>query len=264
MNNKLLISIVIPCCDDIRIKQCIESIDEDVEVIVVLNGSTEDFRLFVKQFKVKIINLPDKSPVKSLNAGIDNSINQYVLTMDSDCVFEKGALREFFNNLDNAEVVKGRVVYLQKGIISSAISKVRDYINYDELKPYNPFVCINKNIKNKIGGYYYNNNIFWTEDADLNLRIKKAKIIPKYIFSSIMYHAPLTMKHDLKGAFKHGIGKRKRVEQKIAFGVNSHFDKVFDVMRKKGILPGTYYFIWNCFYVCGYFCQFLFKYVLLK
>jgi len=208
----------------------------------------------------KIIDLPEKGLARSLNAGIDNSINQYVLMMDSDCVFESGALKEFFGNLDSAEVAKGRVVYLQKGIISSVISKVRDYINYDELKPYNPFVCINKSIKDKIGGYYYDNNIFWTEDADLNLRIKKAEIIPKYIFSSIVYHAPLTIKHDLAGAFKAGVGKRKRVEQKIAFGVNSHFKKIFDMMGKKGILSGVYYFLWNCVYVYGYFFQLLFKY----
>lgn len=252
---KLPVSIVIPCADDIRIKECLESIDENVEVIVVLNGASRKVRQIVKGYKVKTVEIPERNLAKALNAGIARSRNKKVILIDSDCRFEKGAVRKLYRGLQNHYIAKGKVVFESNNFISRIIAKVREYSYYDTPKPYNPFLGIRKDVRKLIGNYFFDSDIHWTEDADLGTRLKKANIKVNYVFDARAFHPPLSLKHDLRSAFRYGIGKRIRVEKRTTSGIGTHFDKIFDVMSKKGFSAGGYYLFWNCFYLFGYFYQ---------
>lgn len=254
-NYKLSLSIIIPCADDVRIKNCIDSIDEDVEIVVVLNGTTNEVVKILEDHSVRKVEIKERNLSKSLNIGIESAANQYVILIDSDCRFEKGAIRSLFNGLQNSYIAKGMVVFQSNDFFSKVIAKAREYSYYNPPKPYNPFLGIRKDVKKHIGGYYFDETIHWTEDADLSTRLKKAEIKVKYIFSAIAFHAPITLRQDLRSAFRYGIGKRIRVEKKNSSGVGTHFLKIFDVIHTKSILTGLYYFIWNCSYFLGYIYQ---------
>ena len=256
-NKKLPLSIVIPCADDARIGSCLDSIDENVEIVVVLNGSSSEVRKIVNNYKVKRVNIRERNLAKALNIGIEKSIHKKVLLIDSDCKFEKGAIRKLYAGLQNRYIAKGMIVYECDDFISRVIAKVRDYTNYDTPKPYNPFLGIKKSIKKYIGNYYFDSDIHWTEDADLNSRLTKADIKVNYVFSAKAFHPPLSLKQDLRSAFRYGIGKRIRVEKRKSQSVGIHFSKVFAVAFKKGYWAGVYYFVWNCFYLIGYVYQFI-------
>jgi len=256
MKNKLLpLTIVIPCADDVRIRYCLESIDEDVEILVVLNGSTRDVIDVVKNYKIRTVEIKERNLSKALNIGIERANNQNVILMDSDCKFEKGAIKRLFEGLQGNYVAKGKVVFQSDDFISKTIAKVREYSYYDPPRPYNPFLAIRKDVKPLIGNYYFDESIHWTEDADLNTRIKNAGIRVSYVFSARVFHPPLTLKHDLRSAFRYGIGKRIRVEKGISNGIGTHFAKIFDIGLKKGLLASLYYLVWNCFYLFGYIYQ---------
>lgn len=254
-NKKLPLSIIIPCADDVRIKNCIDSIDEDVEIIVVLNGPTIEVTKILEGYNVRKIEIKERNLSKSLNMGIEESTNQHVILIDSDCRFEKGAIRALFKNMMDNFIVKGKIVFLNNDFFSRVIAGVREYSYYNPPKPYNPFLGIRKDVKNLIGGYYFDETIHWTEDADLNTRLKKAKIKVAYVFSARAFHAPVTLRQDLRSAFRYGIGKRIRVEKRKSIGAGTHFLKVFDVTLKKGVGAGLYYLIWNCSYFFGYLFQ---------
>lgn len=259
MNMKdLPISIIIPCADDLRIKNCLESIDEKVETIVVLNGATNKLRKLVKGYKVKTAEISERNLAKALNVGIAKSKNKKVIFMDADCRFEKGAIRKLYEGLGSYDVAKGKVIFESDNFISKTIARVREYSYYDIPKPYNPFLGINKKIKHLIDGYFFDSKIHWTEDADMNSRLKKAKIKVNYVFKAKVFHPPLSLKHDLRSAFRYGIGKKIRVETGRASCIGTHFSKIVDVANKKGFWSGIYYFIWNTFYVLGYLYQTLF------
>ena len=49
MNKKLKLTLVICVCDDIRIINTLNSINYDVEVILVLNGSPKEFLKEIKK-----------------------------------------------------------------------------------------------------------------------------------------------------------------------------------------------------------------------
>jgi glycosyltransferase involved in cell wall biosynthesis len=254
-NKQLPLTIAIPCADDIRIRHCLDSIDEKAEVIVVLNGATEDVIDIVNNYDVRVIKIKTRNLPKALNVGIQKAKNLNVILMDSDCRFERGAIKKLLNGLREGYIAKGRVVFQSNGLISKTIAKVREYSYYDPPRPYNPFLAIRKDVKPLIGNYYFDESIHWTEDADLNTRIKNAGIRVSYVFSARVFHPPLTLKHDLRSAFRYGIGKRIRVEKGTSNGIGTHFGKFFDIGLKKGILASFYYFIWSCSYLSGYLYQ---------
>ncbi len=254
-NKPLPLTIVIPCADDVRIRYCLESIDEDVEVLVVLNGSTRDVTDIVKNYKVRTVKIRERNLSKALNIGIEKASNPNVILMDSDCKFERGAIKRLFEGLQGNYVAKGKVVFQSNNFISKTIAKVREYSYYYPPKPYNPFLAISKDIKKFIGNYYFDESIHWTEDADLNARLKDTGIKVNYVFSARVFHPPLSLKHDLRSAIRYGIGKRIRVEKEVSNGIGTHFGKIFDIGFKKGLLASFYYLVWNCFYLFGYIYQ---------
>lgn len=253
--SKLALSIVIPCATDVRIADCLNSIDENVEVVVALNGPSKEVVKIVNKYHVKVLVLPERNLPRSLNAGIEKASNQKIILMDSDCVFHPRAIRKMYLALENHMVAKGTVIFKHHNLTSLAISKVRDYTNADTVKAYNPFLGLRKDIKKFVGGFIFDDGIYWTEDADLNKRIVAAGMKIKSVPDATAYHPALTLKQDLSSAFKYGIGKRIRVEKKTAKGIGSNFSKIFDLGRKKGILSATYFFFWNCFYTAGYYYQ---------
>lgn len=251
--NKLPFSIIIPCADDVRIEQCLNSIDENVEVVVVLNGATNEVMNIVKKYKnVKKVNIPERNLAKSLNVGIENSKYSKVLFMDSDCVFDKGAIRKLYEGLRNHYLSKGKVVFQSNGLISSIIARVREYTTADKPNAYKPPLAIRKSIKKLVGGYYFDPEVIWTEDADFNLRVLRANIEIEFVPSAKIFHPPLTFRQDLRSAFRYGFGKSIRVKKNIAQGIGTHFREVDKLISRKGFWAGIYYLIWNCFYLCGY------------
>ena len=86
------LSIVIPVKDDIKITECINSIDEDVEIVVAMNDPSDEIIDIVKKLGVKSVHLPEANLSKAYNAGIEAATYDKVLLMDSDCIFEKGTL----------------------------------------------------------------------------------------------------------------------------------------------------------------------------
>jgi len=254
----LPISIIIPCANDIRIKTCLDSIDEKVETVVVLNGATKEVKDIVKGYKVKTVEIPERNLAKALNTGIERSKNNKFILMDSDCRFEKGAIRKLYQGLNNFDVAKGKVVFESNNFTSEIIAKVREYSYYDIPKPYNPFLGINKKIKKLVSGYFFDDKIHWTEDADLSIRLNMSNIKVNYVFKAKVFHPSLSLKHDLKSAFRYGIGKRIRVETGRANNVGTHFRKIVDVAIKKGFWSGIYYFVWNTSYAFGYLSQIIF------
>lgn len=253
--NQIQLSIVIPCAYDLRLARCLKSIDEDVEVIVVLNGATEAVRQIVINAGVASVEMPERNLSKSLNVGAKAAKNNAVLFIDSDCVFEPGAIRKMYAESKKSPVVKGMVVFESSGFISRTIAKVRDFVNYNSPKPYNPFLLLNKSIVPLVGGYLFDEQIYWTEDADLYVRLKQANIAVSYNYDARAFHPELSLFYDLRSGFRYGIGKRIRVELKKAQGMGTSFVDFFAITRKKGIVSGVYLLVWNIFYSAGYLFQ---------
>lgn len=250
--SKLKISIVIPCSNDLRLKKCLSSIDVNCDVVVALNCPTAKIISIVREFNVRSVTINKRNLPAALNAGIKKAFYNRVILIDSDCTFKKGAIGLAYLELKSHEVVKGYVFFRKDDFQSTIVSNHRNFVNYFPPKPYNPFLCFDKHIKDKIGGYYFDESIPWTEDAELYIRLKKAAINFYFAKNTIAYHDYLSFGQDLKSAFNYGTGKATRVAHGIASGSGTHFKNFFKISSKFGIFTGIYLLFWNLLYFSGY------------
>lgn len=147
------LSIIIPVCNvEQYIGSCLESIyrqglkDEDFEVIVVNDGSTDNSIKVVEDIQnrhhnILIIHQENAGPSVSRNAGMEKAIGQYVLFVDSDDLL-----------MDN-----GLSILLQKALDTSADMVVADFMRLkdDEITAVYDSRLTDSRIVDKPGLDYY-------------------------------------------------------------------------------------------------------------
>ena len=248
------LSVVICSYNDRRIENLINSIDEDCEVVVVCNGSSQEYMEFVKSLlkeKDKLLYIPEKSLSKARNVGTENATYDRTVHIDTDCVFYKGALRNYYEALGKHLVVDGKVDFLYNDKQSKIVSVMRGMgLPNSALCP---SIGINKKIKDKIGGYFFDERLTWVEDAELNYRMKQNNIGFGVIEEPTCAHVPLSYKQDLASARNYGIGAKIRVHYKLRKkGVNFNTE-VTKQMKKLGFRYWIYALRWNLNYARGYY-----------
>jgi glycosyltransferase involved in cell wall biosynthesis len=259
------LSIVIPCKDDKKVTSCVASIDASVEVVIVFNGSPVKF---IKQVKeklknkkaknIKYIELPEANLAWALEKGAWASKNDWVLFMDSDCLFEKGAVEGFYQSMlkgnPDKEVYKGQVIFDNSGnVMSRIIAKSRQHHTAEELTAYKPPLALSKKIARKVGGYLFNERLIWREDADLDnrLRIARIKILP--VPSGTIHHGALDLKTDLRSTLRYGVGGA--IAKSLGIKLTDVPRSFFSTWRSQGVIPALYMLFRNRFYTAGYYYQ---------
>lgn len=259
MKKELDLSLVICVADDIRIKDTLDTVDVHCEVVVVLNGATKEVFELVSSYKnteafeLKIIELPERNLSKSRNYGIEQAKHNKVVFYDSDCTIIPGALMEFYRLLENYLLVDGKVFFKQDSFSSKTISYTREM----GIPGYAlcPAIGVNKNIKPLIGNYFFDNDIQWIEDSELNIRARKEKINVGQIEQITCIHDNLSFKQDLKSAYRYGYGVKKAARKGLhKKRPTANWNLIIPIM-KKNLISGFYYIIWNIVYCIGYFLE---------
>jgi len=261
------LTVVIRCCDDERVFRCIESIDENVEIIVSLCKNS-DLEEELKSKSIKYTIAPRGNLSKTSNRGFIEASYDKVIITDSDTWFGKNCINRVNECLNDHKVVKPGLKFERKkdNIISELIAKARDYVNSLPLV-FTPGIGVRKDILPNIGGFLFNNPVPFAVDADLNYRIKKSNIGICWLMDEVfIYHDSEFVKHDLKSAYRIGKGCRRSVEI-----LKNHEDfssikwnelkavKSYhwcDIIKTKGGLVYAYQLLWDFLYWSGYFNQF--------
>ena len=175
-NSKLDLSVVICVSDDIRIINTLKSINDNCEVIVVLNSPSIKVRQIVESFKnnniykLNIFEIPEKNLSKARNVGTNKASYDKVVYIDSDCIVTKNCLKIYCKLLDEFLLVDGKVKYLDDNFQSKIISRVRE----KGIPGYAlcPSMGLNKKIIKYLNGYFFDEDIKWVEDTELNDRLR--------------------------------------------------------------------------------------------
>ena len=253
---KYMVSLVICVADDVRIKNMLDSIKEHCEVVVVINGGTNEVKDIVnsyknsKKFDLKIIEIGERNLSKSRNIGMVNATYDKVIFYDSDCVMKKGAIKKYDEMLDKYLLVDGYVKFSDDNFQSKIVSVLRSM----GIPGYAlcPSIGIHKDII-KLIGYYFDEEIKWIEDAELNKRCRDKNIEVGLIRSVTCIHDNLSFKQDLRSAYRYGTGvktaARKGLHDKRP---TANWNLIFPCFREN-ILSGFYCIIWNIVYCLGYY-----------
>lgn len=257
MKKQIDLSLVVCVADDLRIIKMLETIDVNCEVVVVLNGTTKQLKKMLQDFKetsllkINVIELPERNLSKARNYGIEKAMYDKVVFYDSDCLIVKGALMKFYYMLDKYLLVDGKVFFKQ----DTRASKIISYTREMGIPGYAlcPAIGINKKIKPMVCNYFFDNDIQWIEDSELNIRARKANIQVGEIKSVTCIHDNLSFKQDLKSAYRYGYGVKKAADKNLhKKRPTANWNLIIPIF-KKNCISGIYYVFWNVIYCLGYF-----------
>lgn len=258
------ISIIIPVSSDLKIKECIKSVDEVAEIIMSLNKPTKKILRLLKKIKkndphLRFCRINYPSIAGAYNQGIKTAKYDNILLMDSDCIFSNGCIRRLYNNYKNNQLSKGKVIFLHHNKLQKIIAHAREFHTSDFVNAYSPPLLFKKSIISKIGGYYFHPALCWMEDGEFDLRVRKAGLGISYDPKAKIFHQELSLRKDLHNAFMYGVGRRIGVALKIdkkPTGLIGSFNKYLIVgAKKKGLGVGIYLYFWRVILLMGYYCQ---------
>ncbi|WP_369191294.1 glycosyltransferase family 2 protein [Streptomyces sp. R08] len=204
-------SVVIALRDDLRILDCIDSVDEDVEIVLALNGATDEIRRVLREHPrpLTVTEIPDAGNLgAAYNAGAEAAGGRYLLLMDSDCTFAPGVVRMMAAAVATDPVVKGQVVYGESGSLMSRLTaRVREYDEGEYVSALSPPLIYDRAIVEHIGGYHFDGLIHWCEDREFDFRLQLAGIPVRHVPEARIFHDAQVGLQNMRSYFRYGVGE---------------------------------------------------------
>ncbi|WP_125774300.1 glycosyltransferase family 2 protein [Antribacter gilvus] len=210
------ITVVIPVCDDPLIFRCLASIDLPCRVIVSANGSPPWFLDALRRYaqatpRIAVLSRAGKGIGGAYNHAIDHVSTPWIVLMDSDCVFEPGAISRLMARSADADVVKGRVCFESNNAVSRLVASARrlteDPVLTHKVSAYSPPLLYRIEVVGQMGGYHFDSRLAWREDRDFELRRRRAGIPVCAAPDAVIWHKPLSLRDDLRSVWAYGTGQ---------------------------------------------------------
>lgn len=187
---------------------------------------------------------------RTTNKGLELIKNGKVLITDSDTIFSKDCISRLDQDLDKYDVVKPRLVFQTNlTITSKLIANLRCYFNSKNTKMFTPGLAFDVSIKRKIGGYYFDEKVFWGEDSEFSNRIEDQNLKTFFDKKAVIYHPKVSLKHDLAGAFL--IGAKKPERKTLIEIVKKRLTTFREIYKAFGCQTLLYSFLWYLIFDIG-------------
>lgn len=258
------ITVVIASSEDESVFNCIGSINNEAEVVVSLTPY-KPIEIRLSKLGIPFTKVPRGNLGVTFNAGIELAKTNKVIVMTDDATFEPGAINKLREGLDRYDACKARLLFhFSTAPLSRQIAAARDYINSFPNRAYTPGLALRKDIKSQIGGHFFNEQVRWAEDSEFSYRFHNNGLSFGYIRDAIVNHPPVSVSHDLKGAFLIGLSKRRAVDLSLREGdedLTPTLKRAFsgetlrhrlDLLGQKGLSTLLYMSAWDITYNIAY------------
>lgn len=210
------LTLVIICGYDPRVFNCIASIDVDIPIVVSLvpNSGMEE-RL--RDLGVKVVVSKNGNYSISCNRGLSVVKTSLALIVDSDCILEKDCITRIATVLDTKPIARANILFefSSKVFGSYWTSQLRTSVNNRQPVPaYTPGLGLRMSITKGIGGYFFDERIFWGGDSEFSHRVLKNGFEIGYDAKAVVRHAPISLLHELRSGYK--LGKGNLVQSKLS------------------------------------------------
>ena len=199
MNKKSLISVMMPTYNNAKyIKQAIESIYaqnyDNIEIIVVDDGSTDNTKEIVKQYKdIKYFYIEHKGIPFARNVALENTEGEYIAFLDSDDYWLPNKLNtqmQYFKDHPDCEIVFTKYEnFFENEDVKKKNRAIFEKISEDKFTHYLPSSLVKKKLFEKYGNF---DEIFQTgEDTEFVTRIKENKVNIEHFINDVFYRRRL-------------------------------------------------------------------------
>lgn len=259
------LSIVIRCGRDKEgLLRCLNSIDVSAEIVI---SCTQDASFLNEPSFARYILAPHTYGNWSVAAetGLQAAKNNNIIIMDSDSRFTSGAITLIYKALKEGHLlVQPRVVFLIDNTwFSQLISNARTHENRYQPKAYSPGLGLKKaELIEKIGvdGHIYNQHVLYGDDGYVDQKAKAAGIDVYVAEDALIYHDPISLKHELIASFRFGQGEYQLEENptsvwtQIVQGLLNREARDYLKSARDTYDGETLYFIllWRLIYIAGF------------
>ena len=211
------LTLIIACRDDPRMFDLLDSRDIDVPTIVSIVPNQQLEQKLEDRGVLIIHSVPGNVSV-SYNRGIDAARTSRVFIVDSDCTLNPGCLEMINTLLDHAQVARAFVKFESSPdvLLSQHTAKMRhSHNNRIPIPAYTPGLALRKEVAARLGGHFFDERIFWASDSEFSRRLFQAGIEIAYSPEAIVTHSPISLYHEMRSAFKLGMGNREQVRFRL-------------------------------------------------
>lgn len=197
------ISIIIPCFNSGQflneaVESCLNSIYNDIEIIIVNDGSFESQTLNIldslkSNHKTRIFTQENKGPSAARNYGVSLSYGDFLLFLDSDNKIHPEYLGKAIRVLEESPsiaLVYTKPIFFNENGIAESRFKVRDF-SFDALLAGNYIdMCslARKEAFLKVGGFNESEKLSFGEDWDLWIKIFQSNWEIKFLDEFFFYY----------------------------------------------------------------------------
>lgn len=254
-------TVVVPVRDDVLVGRCLRSIDyAGATPLVVLNDASQSVRRIVEESGSRVLNLADRGAPAASEAGIWGADTEHVLLMDSDCVFRRGSLELFARAMDRASLIRGHVTFAHRSNPQRVVAGVRTLHTNAPSFVFKVPLMVDRRVAHRIGGYFFDSRLSWTEDFDLSIRVRNADLNVLRLPEAAVVHEPLSPGRDLRRAISYGKGHREGVRLGIA-GYHElrpgGLQEVAKLAKRTGPSMAIYAYLFNFATAVGYGAELL-------
>lgn len=227
------LTLVVVCRDDPRVFDLLDSRDTDVPTIVSIVPNQHLEQKLGERGVTVILSIQGNVSV-SYNRGINAARTSRVFIVDCDCILNPGCLELMDRLLDHALIARALIKFESSpnAFLSQHTAKMRhSHNNRIPIPAYTPGLALRKQVIERLGGYYFDERIFWASDSEFSRRVSQAGIEIAYSPEAIVIHSPISLYHEMRSAFKLGMGNRRQVR----FGLRiSNEDPIALIKRAVG------------------------------
>ena len=222
-------TLIIICRDDPHVFKLLDSRDADVRTVVSIVPN-QDLEHKLRERGVEIIHSIPGNYSVSCNRGINAARTSRVFIVDSDCILNTGCI-ELINKLLDRTIIARALVEFESlpNVLSQRTAKMRySHNNRIPIPAYTPGLALRKEVAERLGGYYFDERIFWASDSEFSRRVFQAGIEIGYSSEAIVTHSPISLYHEMRSAFKLGMGNREQVR----FGLRTSYENPVALLKR--------------------------------
>lgn len=160
------VNVLIRCSDDHRFSACLDSIDEQCEVVAGLTPN-DAIEKIAKGRGVRYSLSPRGNPAATTLAALPMCSYERVLLADSDCVFLPGAIARMKSLAETADIVRPTVLFkhVNRSSYATALARTFQYTYCGFV--YEPGLLVNLSTTlPAIGGYLFSHHAPFTPDGE--------------------------------------------------------------------------------------------------
>lgn len=197
-------SIAIVVSNDTLLEKCLNSIPQDVPIIIILNFPSKEILDIIKKSNKQIncFTCNERNLGKLRQLAVDNCKTPCICFVDSDCVISDNLVNILENELEDNVAINIPLHFDYYNRETKTVSLCRKFTTPDNLL-YMPF-AFRINLQQIIGPLF-NDKLIWGEDSDQRKRLAQ-KNLSYSISNSFVIHKALNYKEDLNSARKLGYG----------------------------------------------------------